>query len=79
MTKDNLSQIAGYNIRKAKPTFDRTAHLVIDMQKYFDPIAEPVIERVVSLISACRKQRIKVFYTRHDHRKENDGSMLSKW
>ena len=35
MTKDNLSQIAMYNIRKAKPTFDKTALLVIDMQKYF--------------------------------------------
>ena len=79
MTNDNLSQIANYNIRKAKPAFDKTALLVIDMQKYFGPIAVPVVGKVVSLISACRKQGIEVLYTRHGHKKKNDGSMLSKW
>ncbi len=79
MTKDDLSQIATYNIRKAKPTPDKTALLVIDMQKYFGTIAKPILAKVISLISACRRQGIKVLYTRHGHKRKNDGSMLSKW
>lgn len=77
--KSDLSQIDRYNIRKAKPTLDKTAILVIDMQKYFGSIAKPILEKVISLIAACRKQGIKVLYTRHGHRRKNDGSMLSKW
>ncbi len=79
MTKDDLSQIARYNIRKAKPTLDKTVLLVIDMQKYFGSIAKPILAKVISLIAVCRRQGIKVIYTRHGHRRENDGSMLSKW
>ncbi|MHC4181910.1 MAG: isochorismatase family protein [Planctomycetota bacterium] len=79
MTKDALSQIARYNVRKAKPTLDKTALLIIDMQKYFGSIAKPILEKVVSLIAVCRKRGIKVLYTRHGHRRKNDGSMLSKW
>jgi len=79
MTKSDLSQIARYNIRKANPTLDKTALLVIDMQKYFGSIARPILEKVISLIDVCRKRGIKVLYTRHGHRRKNDGSMLSKW
>ncbi len=79
MTKSDLSQIARYNIRKAKPTLDKTTLLVIGMQKYFGSIAKPILEKVISLIAICRRQGIKVLYTRHGHRRENDGSMLSKW
>ncbi len=79
MTKDALSQIARYNVRKAAPMPNKTALLVIDMQKYFGSIAKPILEKVISLIAVCRKRGIKVFYTRHGHRRKNDGSMLSKW
>ncbi len=79
MTKSDLSQIDRYNIRKANPTLDKTAILVIDMQKYFGSIARPILEKVISLIAVCRKRGIKVLYTRHGHRRKNDGSMLSKW
>jgi nicotinamidase-related amidase len=79
MTKYDLSQIARYNVRKSTPMPDKTALLVIDMQKYFGSIAKPILEKVISLIAVCRKRGIKVLYTRHGHRRKNDGSMLSKW
>ncbi len=79
MTKGELSQIIKYDIRKAKPIPNKTALLVIDMQKYFSSIARPILEKVVSLIAVCQKRGIKVLYTRHGHRRKNDGSMLSKW
>ncbi|MFQ5965590.1 MAG: isochorismatase family protein [Candidatus Scalinduaceae bacterium] len=79
MAEGDLSQLAKYNIRKAEPTLDKTALLVIDMQVYFSSIAEPILKNVISLIEVCRSQGIKVFYTRHGHKRVNDGSMLSKW
>lgn len=79
MTKGYLSQIARYNIRQASPSPDKTALLVIDMQEYFSSIAKPILDKVISLITACRRQRIKILYTRHGHRSKKDGSMLSKW
>ena len=79
MTKDIFSQIAEYNIRQASPTPFKTVLLVVDMQKYFGVIAEPILENVTSLIRGCRKKGIKVLFTRHGHKSKNDGSMLSKW
>jgi len=79
MPKDIFSQIAKYNIRQADPAPGKTALLVVDMQEYFQSIAKPIIENIVSLIEVSRKKEISVFYTRHGHSKENDGSMLSKW
>ena len=79
MIEDGLAQIAWYNIRKATPSIGKTALLVIDMQVYFGTIAKPVLVNVISLIEACRKQGIKVLFTRHGHSKQNDGSMLSRW
>jgi len=37
--KNVLSQIDRYNIRKALPMPDKSALIVIDMQKYFSMIA----------------------------------------
>ncbi|MHC4268704.1 MAG: isochorismatase family protein [Planctomycetota bacterium] len=79
MPQDIFSQIAKYNIRQADPAPERTALLVVDMQKYFHSIAEPITENIISLIEVSRRKGINVFYTRHGHRKENDGSMLSRW
>ncbi len=63
MIKSDLSQIARYNVRKANPMSNKTALLVIDMQKYFGSIAKPILEKVISLIAVCRKRGIKVLYT----------------
>ncbi len=43
MVKDIFSQIAEYNIRQASPTPFKTVLLVVDMQKYFGEIAEPIL------------------------------------
>lgn len=79
MRKDIFSQIAEYNIRQTNPTPDKTVLIIVDMQVYFSSIAGPILENVTSLTRSCMEKGIKVFYTRHGHRKENDGSMLSKW
>ncbi len=79
MVKDIFSQIAEYNIRQASPTPFKTVLLVVDMQKYFVEIAEPILEKVTSLIRGCRENGIKVLFTRHGHKSKIDGSMMSKW
>ncbi|MFQ5686749.1 MAG: isochorismatase family protein [Candidatus Scalindua sp.] len=79
MMKDTFSQIAEYNIRQASPTSFKTALLVVDMQKYFGVIVEPIFEEVTSLIRGCRKNGIKVLFTRHGHKSKIGGSMMSKW
>jgi len=79
MVKDIFSQIAEYNIRQASPTPFKTILLVVDMQKYFGEIAEPIREKVTSLIRGCRENGIKVLFTRHGHKNKIDGSMMSKW
>jgi|TARA_B100000315_G_scaffold212998_1_gene210698 nicotinamidase-related amidase len=79
MVKDIFSQIAEYNIRQASPTPFKTVLLVVDMQKYFGSIAEPILENVTSLIRGCREKGIKVLFTRHGHKSKINGSMMSKW
>lgn len=75
MPKDIFSQISKYNIIQADPAPGKTALLFVDMQEYFQSIAKPIIENIVSLIEVSRRKEINVFYTRHGHSKENDGSV----
>ncbi len=75
-----LDKIEHYNVRSAKLRPDKTALLVIDMQRYFHGIAAPIIKNVVSLIDRCRNNRVPVIYTRHGHRNlDSDGGMLKVW
>ena len=80
MSKDYLQHIEQYNIRQAWPTPEKAALLVIDMQLYFKPIAQPILNNVLSLIDFCRANGIRIFFTRHGHHDpKKDGGMLARW
>jgi isochorismate hydrolase len=75
-----LSQIKDYNIRQAWPVPGKAALLVIDMQIYFKPVAQPVVNNVISLIECFRKNDGRIFFTQHGHRDpKTDGGMLARW
>jgi isochorismate hydrolase len=80
MQDSYLTQIKDYNIREASPVPGKAALLIIDMQCYFKPIAQPIVDNVISLIECFRANQGKIFFTRHGHRApEKDGGMLAKW
>lgn len=49
-----LDDIRIYNTRQARPRRGKCALLVIDMQKYFLPMALPVIGNVLAILNVCR-------------------------
>ena len=80
MASDFLDEISNYNVRRAWPKPGKCVLLVIDMQKYFLPIASPIVGNVLSIIEACRSKGIRVIFTRHGHQEiSKDGGMLAKW
>jgi len=77
---DYLREIASYNIRDAKPRASKCALLVIDMQRFFQSIASPIIGNVLSIIEACRSRDMRIIFTRHGHEDiSEDGGMLAEW
>ena len=80
MVENYLGKINDYNIRQAMPTPDKTALLVVDMQRYFKELSEPILKNVLSLIETCRKKGVRTIFTRHGHPDPvKDGGMLSQW
>jgi nicotinamidase-related amidase len=80
MPKDYLDEVTRYNIRKAKPGPARCALLVIDMQRFFRPIPDPIIDNVNAIIAHARSSGMAVVYTRHGHLDlSKDGGMLAQW
>jgi isochorismate hydrolase len=61
------------------PEEGRMAVLLIDLQEYFRGIILPILENVVELISALRKNKIPLFFTQHGHELEADHGMLGRW
>ena len=79
MAKNYLHQIRAYNVRQAWPTTEKAALLVIDMQHYFNLVAQPIADNVISLIECFRANNRKIFFTRHRHRDpKTDGGMLAR-
>ena len=77
---DYLSEIQAYNVRQASPSPGKTALLVIDMQRYFEGLARPILENVLDLLDACRTAGMKIIFTRHGHHDpKQDGGMLARW
>jgi nicotinamidase-related amidase len=57
-----------------------SALLVIDMQRYFAAMAEPIVESVLQAIATCRALDVPVIFTRHGHvDPATDGGMLGAW
>jgi isochorismate hydrolase len=77
---DYLEEIKPYNVRHALPSPAKTVLLVIDMQRYFEGVASPILKNVFALIDACRSAGVKILFTRHGHRDpKTDGGMLAHW
>ena len=56
------------------------ALLVVDMQRYFEAIAQDILGTVRSAIEGSRRAGIPVLYTQHGHRNPaEDGGMLGTW
>lgn len=80
MQNSYLTQIKDYDIRQAWPVPGKAALLVIDMQLYFKPVAQPILDNVISLIECFRKNNERILFTRHGHRDpKTDGGMLGRW
>ncbi len=80
MPEDNLKDIQKYILRKKCPKPRKSALLVIDMQNYFLPIADSILDNVISVIQTCREYGLKIIYTRHGHQDmTRDGGMLWQW
>jgi isochorismate hydrolase len=80
MSPDYLDAIKDYNRRPASPRPGKCALLIIDMQRYFESIASPIIGNVLSIIDVCRASGIRVIFTRHGHKDlSEDGGMLAQW
>jgi len=78
--KNHLDDIRKYNVRKAWPRQGKCALLVVDMQNYFLPVASPIVDRVLSIVNACRLRNVRILFTRHGHRDiEKDGGLLLQW
>ena len=69
-----------YITGKRIPDFDKSALLVIDMQKYFSAISSLILPNINNLIRGFREKGRPVIFTRHGHRNpEEDAGMLYEW
>lgn len=77
---DYLEEIKQFNVREALPSQSKTAVLVIDMQRYFEGVARPILKNILTLLDVCRTAGIKIAFTRHGHHDpKKDGGMLARW
>jgi nicotinamidase-related amidase len=82
-----LEQIAPFNTHQMQLAADRSALLVIDMQKFFlDPVSPTftcgglaILPRVRKLITAFREAKRPVIYTCHVHHPDLIDAGIMKW
>jgi isochorismate hydrolase len=75
-----LRELKPYRERKAQIDPRHCALLAIDMQNYFQRIAQPVLKNILRVIQACRAQNIPILFTQHGHtHPDSDGGILGKW
>lgn len=82
-----LTEIAPFNTHAMALDPDKSALLVIDMQKFFlDPASPtftcggpPIIPNVASLIKSFRSAGRPVIYTRHVHHPDGIDAGIMKW
>ncbi|XP_074273903.1 nicotinamidase 2-like [Silene latifolia] len=68
-----------YEIRQRLPDPKTSALLVIDMQNYFAPMAQPILPTITTTIQLCRRAGIPIIFTRHRHKPGDDGGVLGEW
>ncbi|MGQ9645358.1 MAG: isochorismatase family protein [Thermodesulfobacteriota bacterium] len=75
-----LTELKPYRERKAQIDPQHCALLAIDMQNYFQGIAEPVLKNIKRVIQVCRSQNIPILFTQHGHtHPDSNGGILGKW
>ncbi|XP_023636568.1 nicotinamidase 2-like [Capsella rubella] len=68
-----------YETRKRVPDPQNAALLVIDMQNHFSSMAKPILNEAITTIDLCRRASIPVFFSRQNHKSQNDHGMLEEW
>jgi isochorismate hydrolase len=75
-----LKELKPYRERKAQIDPQHCALLAIDMQNYFQRIAQPVLKNILRVMQTCRPQNIPVIFTQHGHTDpDSDGGILGEW
>ena len=80
VTSDVLEALPEVALKRASVRRERSAFLVIDMQRYFSGIVEPILPDVVRTVEACRRARVPVIFTQHGYDDpDRDSGMLGQW
>jgi isochorismate hydrolase len=75
-----LKELKPYRERKARIDPRHCALLAIDMQNYFQRIAQPILKNILRVIQTCRSKKIPVLLTQHGHTDpDSDGGILGQW
>jgi len=75
-----LKELGPYRERKAMIDPKHSVLLVIDLQKYFHRITQPVLGNILKVIQSCRQRSIPVIFTQHGHTDPaSDGGELGEW
>ena len=63
---------------RARPA--KSALMVVDMQRYFEAMCEPIIAVVKETVDSSRSRNVPVMFTQHGHADpQTDGGMLASW
>jgi nicotinamidase-related amidase len=78
--KKILEELKPYRERKTLIDQKHAALLAIDMQNFFDRIAQPVLKNISRVIQTCRQKNVPVIFTQHGHTEpDSDGGILGEW
>jgi isochorismate hydrolase len=77
--KINDALIENLNSHDWTPKQGKTALLLIDMQEYFRMMISPILENVLTLLSAVREINLPVFFTQHGHPVGEKPNILGDW
>lgn len=60
-------------------SLDKSALLVIDVQRYFFEMVAPVKPQIITLIESFRKANLPIVFTRHAHKKGEPAGQMGRW
>jgi isochorismate hydrolase len=75
-----LKELEPYREKKARVNPEHAALLVIDMQKFFQRIVQPILKNLPRVIQTCRQEDVPIIFTQHGHTDPPaDGGALGQW
>jgi isochorismate hydrolase len=75
-----LKDLSPYRKRTAQIDTRHAALLAIDLQNYFQPIAQPVLKNILQAIQSYRQENVPIIFTQHGHTEpDSDGGILGEW